>query len=184
MRQGNTRFAELSARGGRLPRQGVNMVQVTPTAGAVSNGADSGPPAAVPAHVSPLPAVIGAAGARAAAVAMRIDGGSERFRLVVLDRDNAPLLVLGPYEEEDVVAEWRKLAKASGLALKIQLPNGSVASPYPQVGRLLLGSTRQRRRHGLLSHRRPRFLTRRKTARFPSRPQVHREVELAGGEVR
>ena len=57
-------------------------------------------------------------------------------------------------------------------------------TPYPQLGRVLLGPTRRRRRHGLLCHRRPRFLTRRKAARFPLRPQVHREPELAGGEVK
>jgi hypothetical protein len=159
------------------------MVQVTPTAGAVSNGADSGPPAAVPAHVSPLAVVIGTAGLPAASIAMRIDGSGERFRLIVLDAGDAALLVLGPYDEEDVVAEWRRLAAASGLALKIQLPNGAVASPFPQIGRVLLGATRQRRRHGLLSHRRPRFLTRRKTGRFPARPQVHREAEIARGEI-
>jgi len=127
--------------------------------------------------------VIGRAGAPPAAVAMRVAAGGERFHLIVLDHGNAPLLVLGPYDEEDVVAEWRKLAGASGLVLKVQLPNGAILTPYPQIGRVLLGSTRQRRRHGLLNHRRPRFLTRRKTARFPLRPQVHREPEL-GGEGR
>jgi hypothetical protein len=160
------------------------MIQVTPTAGAVPSGAVSGPLAGLPAASSPLSAVIGAAGVPAAAVAMRIDEGGERFHVIVLDAGNAPLLLLGPYAEEDVVAEWRKLAGASGLVLKIQLPNGALMTPYPQLGRVLLGSTRQRRRHGLLTHRRPRFLTRRKTARFPLRPQVHREVEIAGGEVR
>jgi hypothetical protein len=128
--------------------------------------------------------VIGAGGTPPAAVAMRLAAGSERFHLIVLDQDNAPLLVLGPYDEEDVVAEWRTLAGASGLVLKVQLPNGAVLTPYPQIGRVLLGSTRQRRRHGLLNHRRPRFLTRRKTGRFPLRPQVHRESDLGGGEVR
>ena len=160
------------------------MVQVTPMAGAVPSGMDSGLPAGLPAASTPLSAVIGGAGVPAAAVAMRLEGGGEGFSLILLDQGNAPLLVLGPYDEDDVVAEWRKLANASGLVLKIQLPNGSVLTPYPQIGRVLLGSTRQRRRHGLLAHRRPRFLARRKTARFPLRPQVHREVELAGGEVR
>jgi hypothetical protein len=115
---------------------------------------------------------------------MRAVGGGEHYELVLLDQANAPLLAFGRYAEEDVVAEWRRLASSSGLTLKIQLPNGAVMTPYPQLGRVLLGPTRRRRRHGLLSHRRPRFLTRRKAARFPLRPQVHREPELAGGEVR
>ncbi len=102
--------------------------------------------------------------------------------LVVMLVANAALLRFGPFAEEDVVAEWRRLAASSGLSAKIQLPNGSVLAPYPQLGRVLLGPTRQRRRHGLLARRRPRFLTRRKTARFPLRPTVHREEELARGE--
>jgi hypothetical protein len=33
----------------------------------------------------------------------------------------------------------------------------------------------------LLTGRRPRFLTRRKTGRFPRRPRVHREPEIVTG---
>jgi hypothetical protein len=142
----------------------------------------SGLAAGILAAPSRLPGIIGDSGVRASAVAMRAAGG-EHYELLLLDEANAPLLALGRYAEEDVVAEWRRLASSSGLILKIQLPNGAVMTPYPQLGRVLLGPTRRRRRHGLLSHR-PRFLTRRKTARFPLRPQVHREPELAGGEVR
>ena len=156
------------------------MVQVTPTAGAVPDGTISGPGAGISA--SALPGVVGWAGVDAAGIAMRVAGEGEGFHLVVLDAGNAPLLRFGPFPEEDVVAEWRRLAASSGLSAKIQLPNGSVLSPYPQLGRVLLGPTRQRRRHGLLARRRPRFLTRRKTARFPLRPVVHREEELARGE--
>jgi hypothetical protein len=123
------------------------------------------------------------AGRTAASVAMRLDGASDLFHVAVLDDRNEALLALGSYPEEDIVAEWRALGAATGLPLKIQLPNGAVMEPYPQLGRVLLGSTRGRRRCGLLNHRRPRFLTRRKTARFPLRPQVHREAEL-GGETR
>ena len=159
------------------------MVQITPTAGAIPPGMVSGPAAEILAAPSPLRAIIGDPGVRAAAVAMRAAGGGD-YELLLLDPANAPLLALGRYDEEDVVAEWRRLASSSGLTLKIQLPNGAVMTAYPQLGRVLLGPTRRRRRHGLLSHRRPRFLTRRKTARFPLRPQVHREPELAGGEVR
>jgi hypothetical protein len=160
------------------------MVQITLTAGAVPPGMVSGPAASVLAAPSPLPGIVGEPGVRAAAVAMRAVGGGEHYELVLLDAANAPLLAFGRYSEDDIVAEWRRLANASGLALKIQLPNGAVMTPYPQLGRVLLGPTRRRRRHGLLAHRRPRFLTRRKAARFPLRPQVHREPELAGGEVK
>jgi hypothetical protein len=159
------------------------MAQHTPKAGAVSfEETGSG----LPAELYPLSGTVigGRDGTAPTGLALRLDPGSDSFHLVVLSETNAPLLALGTYPEEEVVAEWRALGAASGLPLKIQLSNGSVMEPYPQVGRLQLGPTRIRRRHGLLSGRRPRFLTRRKTGRFGRRPQVFREPELAGGEER
>jgi len=139
---------------------------------------------ASPREASCLGGLVGhPAGRVATSVAMRLDAASDLFHVALLDERNEALICLGAFPEEDIVAEWRALAARSGLALKIQLPNGAVMAPYPQLGRVLLGQTRQRRRCGLLNHRRPRFLTRRKTARFPLRPQVHREAEL-GGETR
>jgi hypothetical protein len=127
-----------------------------------------------------LPAgIVGLPGRAAHSIALHLDRGRDAFVLVVLDEKNAALMILGPYPEEDAVAEWRALGRSTGLALKIQLSNGSVATVYPQIGRILLGPTRQRRRHGLLAHRRPRFLTRRKPARFPARPRVYREREIS-----
>jgi hypothetical protein len=112
---------------------------------------------------------------------MKLETASDAFRLVLLDGANAPLLTLGPYAEDEIVAEWRALAAASGLVPKILLSNGTVMTPFPQLGRVQLGAVRIRRRHGLLNGRRPRFLTRRKTGRFPLRPQVHRKAEIAAG---
>jgi hypothetical protein len=157
------------------------MAQTTPRAGAVSFAETV---SGLPAELYPLPVIGGRDGTAPTGVALKLDPESDSFHLVVLSEDNAPLLALGTYSEEDVVAEWRALGASSGLPLKIQLSNGSVMTPYPQVGRLQLGPVRIRRRHGLLTHRRPRFLTRRKTGRFGLRPQVFREAELAGGEER
>jgi hypothetical protein len=112
---------------------------------------------------------------------LKLDPASDSYNLVLLDEANRALMALGAYQEEDVVAEWRMLGAASGLTLKIQLGNGAVITPYPQLGRLQVGPVRMRRRHGLLAHRRPRFLTRRKTAAFGLRPQVHRERAIADG---
>lgn len=156
------------------------MAYTTPKAGAVSFP-ETG--SGLPAEPGPLPGLIGGpAGAAPSGIALKLDPESDGFRLVVLSQDNRPLLSLGTYPDEDVVAEWRSLGASSGLPLKIQLANGSVMTPYPQVGRLQLGPVRIRRRHGLLSGRRPRFLTRRKTGRFGLRPLVYREAELAGGQ--
>jgi hypothetical protein len=157
------------------------MVRVTPKAGAVFLSEDS---PGSPVEIGCLPSVIGGpCGAEPTGLALKLDAESDSFRLILLDESNATLLALGPYPEEEAVAEWRSLAAASGLTLKIQLTNGSVMTPYPQIGRVQVGPVRIRRRHGLLNHRRPRFLTRRKTGRFPARPQVHREVEMADGEA-
>ncbi len=157
------------------------MVSVTREAGAVSlKGGGSGPIL----EASFLPILVGSAVDRpAAGLAMRLDRERDAFHLILLDSENAPLLTFGCYAEEDIVAEWRALGNSTGLELKIQLPNGAILSPYPQIGRLLLGPIRQRRRHGLLAGRRPRFLTRRKTGFFPLWPIVHRESEFAEGEA-
>jgi hypothetical protein len=153
------------------------MASVTREAGAVSvTGDGSGP--ILKAHC--LPVLVGkAVGRPLTAVAMRLDREHDAFHLVLLDADQGAGLVFGPFAEDDVVAEWRSLGAVTGLELKIQLPNGSMLSPYPQLGRVLLGPTRHRRRHSLLANRRPRFLTRRKTGVFWFRPLVHRESELA-----
>ena len=126
------------------------------------------------------PAVVGAFGARAAAIALRLDsaGRDDTFELAILGEDASTLLRLGPFPEDVVVAVWRALGAASGLPLMIEPVNGRVRPLYPQVGPLLLGPVRIRRRHGLLNGRRPRFLVRRKTARLPPRPLVHREREM------
>jgi hypothetical protein len=100
--------------------------------------------------------------------------------LAILDEERRTLLAFGSYPEEEAVAAWRRLGLAAGLALAIEGPDGTVDIPYPQLGRVRLGPTRQRRRPGVLSGRRPRFLTRRKTRRFPQRPRVHREREMVG----
>lgn len=123
----------------------------------------------------------GCAAARPHGLALRRDDpAAGRFVLALLDAEHRPLLTLGPYPDEEAVAVWRRVGLAAGLTLAIEGPDSAVAVPYPQLGRVRLGATRQRRRHGL-SGRRPRFLARRKTGRFPPRPQVHREREMVGG---
>jgi len=167
-----------SERAGSLNRAS-NMASVT-EAGLVSFTGD-GSASILKAYL--VPALVGSAvGRPAAGLAMRLDAERDCFHLVLLDRENEALQTFGSYAEEDIVAEWRQLGGASGLELKIQLPNGAILSPYPQLGRVLLGPTRQRRRHGLLANRRPRFLTRRKTGLFPLSPLVYCEGEIARGD--
>ena len=93
-------------------------------------------------------------------------------------RGRRALMRLGLYGDDEVVAVWRRLGAETGLPMVVIQEDGAVSSMGQQVGRLKLGAVRIRRRHGLLAHRRPRFLTRRKTARLPLRPLVYRDEAL------
>ena len=76
------------------------------------------------------------------------------------------------------------LAARTGLPRMIVREDGTLATLSNQIGRVALGKTRTRRRHGLLSGRRPRFLVRRKTGSLPVRPLIHRgENEIVGGAL-
>jgi hypothetical protein len=124
--------------------------------------------------VSPL-GVIGRRGDQAAGLVLRADAsGGEEFQVAVVDAGGRTLMALGPYAEDDVIATWRGLGATSGLELMVASLDGSLQKPYPQIGRVQLGQIRIRRRSGLHGGRRPRFLVRRKTARLPLRPEVHR----------
>lgn len=102
------------------------------------------------------------------------EGGEDRFSLLVVDAEGEVLSRLGPFGEDDIVALWRDFAAKSGLPRMIIPEGGGLSTVSRQLGRVALGTTRQRRRHGLLNGRRPRFLVRRKSARLPARPQIYR----------
>lgn len=119
-------------------------------------------------------------GSQAGAVALRRDG-EQLFAVVLLDREGRLLHRIGVLPEEEVVAVWQALGLATGLPLVAQDEDGEILELCPQLGRVRLGRVRQQRRQVLLSGRRPRFLTRRKTGRFPRRPRVHREPEIVTG---
>ncbi len=127
--------------------------------------------------------ILGLKERRPSGLALRLsspDPEDDRFEIAIVDQAGVVAQTLGPYPDEDVVAVWRSIAAASGLPLMVQMPDGRLDTPYPQLGPLRLGATHPRRRHGLLNHRRPRFLTRRKPAALPVRPLVYREAALSG----
>jgi hypothetical protein len=103
--------------------------------------------------------------------------GEDRFHLLLIDAEGRTAQVLGPFPEEDVVAIWRDLAAQAGLTRMIVREDGGLVPVALQVGRLMLGRVRIRRRHAGLGARRPRFLARRKTGRLPARPQIFRGEE-------
>ena len=113
-------------------------------------------------------------------VVLDLSAGPEDVRVVLVDGNGRPLLSLGPFPEEDVVARWRSLALTSGAVPMLQAAPDRIEALAVQIGRLRVGSVTRRRRRGLV-RRRPRFLLRRKGSRLPSRPLVYREREIAGG---
>jgi hypothetical protein len=170
------------------------MTMVTPTVGAGSScepASETCPAIAgridFPGRVTGLPvALIGELGVRPAGLALRLDERApddNDFEIALVDDLGDTLMVLGRFGEDEVVAVWRDLGARTGFPLVTQCEDGALQHPFPQVGRVRLGRIRIRRRHGLLGGRRPRFLVRRKTARLPRRPTVHREREIFGSRV-
>lgn len=127
---------------------------------------------------SPLP-VIGAGFSAAASVVLREGEGG--YVVALADAAGTELLGLGPFEEAEVIATWRRLGASTGLPLVAVGPEGERETAYDQIGRLRFGGALPRRRR-VASGRRPRFLVRRKVGQLPLRPCVHRgEPEIAGG---
>lgn len=116
-----------------------------------------------------------------AGVVLDLARDADDLRIVIVDRDGEAAYSFGPFPEEDVIAVWRSLAAATGLTPMMRAWNGRTEPLACQLGRLRLGQAQDRRRLGVLSRRRPRFLVRRKSARLPSRPLIFREREIAGG---
>ncbi|MDP4005923.1 DUF6101 family protein [Methylobacterium sp. NEAU K] len=130
---------------------------------------------------SPLPVIGRSSGARAVtaiALAYAIEDaeicGADRFSLILVDAEGAEVHRLGNFDEDDVVAVWRDIAARAGLVRMIVREDGVLVPVSQQIGRLILGQVRIRRRHAGLGARRPRFLARRKTGRLPARPQIFR----------
>lgn len=107
-----------------------------------------------------------------------------RFQIDLVDRSGTVTLSLGPYCETEVVAMWRQFAGASGLPLLVADQEGRLSEMDQQLGRVVVGPRNDRSRHVVLSGRRPRFLTRRKTGWLQTRPAIHAEHELASGSAR
>ncbi len=167
------------------------MASVTPAAGEIGPAPHlSGVPTSTPTVPrNPMPAQpesphierIGsvrilrpAANWRGIALRLRSDIGAEadeRFELALTAGDGRSITI-AIADAEEAVALWRCSGRASGLSLLLETPEGGVTEPYPQIGRLMLGPVRIRRRYSLLKDRRPRFLTRRKPGRVGERAAV------------
>jgi hypothetical protein len=107
--------------------------------------------------------------------------GDDDLRIVLVDGAGQALLTLGPFPEEEVIALWRSIVGACGITPMMRAWNGETEPLACQLGKLRLGPVQDRRRLAVLHRRRPRFLTRRKSARLPPRPLVFREREIVRG---
>jgi len=80
-------------------------------------------------------------------------------------------------DDTDVIAEWRLWGSTLGLPLLIEGLDGALIAAEKRLGAVDIARPRPRRRHALLSGRRPRFLTRRRTGSLPIVPMVYRDED-------
>jgi hypothetical protein len=86
-------------------------------------------------------------------------------------------------DDENVIAEWRLWGSALGLPILMEGLDGRTVAAQARLGEVEVERPRPRRRHSLLSGRRPRFLMRRRTGKPQLVPFVHHgEREIIASE--
>jgi hypothetical protein len=114
-------------------------------------------------------------------VALRIippNAASEGAVAIVLEHSDAALaipLFTAP-DGKDAVAEWRAWGRVLGLPLLVADADGLLREPFRRIGALsVAGPLGRRRRGSALKRRKPRILARRRSARLPAPPRIHRD---------
>ncbi len=96
---------------------------------------------------------------------------------VVLEHGD-PALSLPLFSSEtpdEIVAEWQTWGRVLGLPLLVAERDGSLREPFARLGSVLVEApARRRRRRTTISRRRPSIRMRRRAARLPDTPMVHR----------
>ncbi len=104
--------------------------------------------------------------------------GNVRVFVELLHKDPALTLLLTVGDEpEDVAADWQAWGRTLKLPLLVIGQDGSVSEPLGDLGGVITGPPRPRRRYSFFAGRRPRFLTRRKTG------HSHPTEQLSGREI-
>lgn len=160
------------------------MTRAEPSTGLAAHDAPMAPPIAEAVAKPSIERLAGVRILRGGAgwhgVSLRVgqaDGDRQNFDLSLVTVAGHSIRI-ACLEEDEVVAAWRSLSRDTGLPMLVEQADGTLASPYPQLGRLALGSRKIRRAHGALRQRRPRFLVRRKAARLADLPVVHLEAPV------
>ncbi len=105
--------------------------------------------------------IVGRAGWTGVTLRLRKAEGAVDLFEIVLSAGGPRQIVMAVVEEDEAVAAWRGVGRATNLPLLLETAAGEVIHPYPQLGAVALGRSRLRRKHSFLK-RRPRFLCRRK----------------------
>jgi Family of unknown function (DUF6101) len=96
---------------------------------------------------------------------------------VVLEHGD-PALSLPLFSSEtadEIVAEWQAWGRVLGLPLLVAERDGSLREPFARIGALHVEApTWRRRRRSMIARRRPSIRLRRRAARLPDHPHVHR----------
>jgi hypothetical protein len=82
-------------------------------------------------------------------------------------------------DSDDVIADWQSWAQVLGLPLLVAELNGTLGPAIPSIGDVVFrGVLARRRSRNSVKARRPSILMRRRAARMPQTPAVHREREI------
>jgi hypothetical protein len=96
---------------------------------------------------------------------------------VVLEHGD-PALSLQLFSSEtadEIVAEWQAWGRVLGLPLLVAERDGSLREPFARIGAVTVEApTWRRRRRTIIARRRPSNRLRRRAARLPDNPMVHR----------
>ena len=127
-----------------------------------------------------IPMKVGVPVAEFRGVSLRVmppQGNAVAAVAVTLDHRDAALSVplFVAVDGDDGVAIWKSWGRVLGLPLLLIDRDGTAREVFSRVGALAAGTPLpRRRRRAALKWRRPRMLMRRKPARLPAKPTVHR----------
>jgi hypothetical protein len=102
-----------------------------------------------------------------------IEAGEPVHTILLQHRDPAQDLVLCQVHDCEAIALWRAIGHELGLPLSVEDEHGTTLLASHSIGALTCRSMVERRGARITTHRRARFLRRRKTARLPLNPVVH-----------